>query len=315
MRTGISGREPFSTGILFAGPTLDGGFMEAGHRAMMIAAAKLGAATGIIDSIEPKPQALRHALRLLAEAGHDLVIAHGGQNNEAVLDVATAFPATRFAVTQGQVSAANVASYDVMQEHSAFLAGMLAARTTRSGVVGHLSGIRVLPGLKGRAAFAHGVRHADPSVRFLTDFCGHQDDADMAQAAARRLIRGGADRLFTMLNSGRAGATDACRALGCRQIGNVDDWTLRDPDVFIGSAMADVGIGVRFAMEDFAENRFPAGEIRHIGLERADAVALAVHPEVAQSVRNEIVAAATAIRERQFAVDVTWAGPEQQHAP
>ncbi len=114
---------------------------------------------------------------------------------------------------------------------------MLASLTTRTGVVAHLSGIRVRPGLKGRAAYAAGVSHADPKVRLLTSFCGHQDKPEIAEAVARRLIEAGADRLFTMLNSGRSGAIAACRDLGCQQIGNVDDWTLREPDVFIGSAM------------------------------------------------------------------------------
>jgi basic membrane protein A and related proteins len=314
MTIGIASRKPFSVGVLFAGPALDGGFMEAGHRALIASAAKTHACVSIVDGVEPRPDALRLALRQLAETGHDLIIAHGGQNNEAALEVAAAFPNGTFAVTQGQVCADNVASYDVMQEHSAFLAGILAARTTRTGTVGHLSGIRVRPGLKGRAAFAHGVRHADPSVRFLTTFCGHQDDAGAAEAASRRLIAAGVDRLFTMLNSGRSGATAACRALDCLQIGNVDDWTVREPDVFVGSAMADVGFGISCAIEDFAEDRFPAGEIRHIGLERADAVGLAMHPSVPRGVRIEIAAAADAIRQKHLTVDVTWNAPEEQHA-
>ncbi len=293
-----------SIGAVFAGPAQDGGFMEAGHKALLRAAADLDATAVFVDGVPPRRDALGAALLAHARAGHDLIIAHGGQNNEAVLDVAKKFPETAFAVTQGQVSAANVASFDVMQEHSAFLAGILAALTTRTGVVAHLSGIKVRPGLKGRAAFAHGVRHADAGVRFMTTFCGHQDDANMAEAAARDLIAAGADRLFTMLNSGRAGAIAACRAFGCQQIGNVDDWTHREPDVFIGSALADVGIGVARAIEDFARGTFPAGEIRHIGLESPGAVGLALHPDVEASVREAIATAADAIRSGRLVVDV-----------
>lgn len=297
-----------SVGALFAGPAQDGGFMEAGHRALLRTAAALDVAAVFVDKVPPHADSLRAALRILAEAGHHLIIAHGGQNNEAVLDIAPRFPDITFAVTQGQVSAANVASYDVMQEHSAFLAGMLAALTTRTGIVAHLSGIKVRPGLKGHAAFAHGVRHADAGVRFLSTFCGHQDDPDVAEAAARDMIAVGADRMFTMLNSGRAGAITACRVLGCRQIGNVDDWTLREPDVFIGSALADVGIGVARAIEDFSEGVFPADDIRHIGLECKGAVGLALHPDVATQVRTAIADAADAIRSGRLVVDVTHDG-------
>ena len=292
-----------SIAALFAGPARDGGFMEAGHGALIRTAAHVSATAAFIEHVAPRKDMLCIALRVLAEAGHDLIIAHGGQNNEAVLEVAPQFAKTAFVVTQGNVSAANVASYNVMQEHSAFLAGMLAALTTRTGVVAHLSGIRVRPGLKGRAAFAHGVRHADVGVRFLTTFCGHQDDAVVAEAAARTLIAAGADRLFTMLNSGRVGAITACRAHGCLQIGNIDDWTRKEPDVFIGSALADVGIGVTRAIEDFGGGAFPAGTIRHIGLESAGAVGLAFHPDVETSVRETIAAAADAVRSGRLVID------------
>jgi basic membrane protein A and related proteins len=309
MNTDKAGRQPFSIGALFAGPAQDGGFMEAGYRALVAAAGTSEAAVSFVDGIEPRPDALCAALRRLAAVGHDLIIAHGGQNTDAVLEVATAYPRLSFAITQSEASAANVASYDVLQEHSAFLAGVLAARTTQSGVVAHLSGIRVRPGLKGRAAFAHGVRHADPAVRLLTRFCGHQDDAALAEIAARDLIAAGADRLFTMLNSGRVGAIAACRAGGCLQIGNVDDWTLREPDVFIGSAMADVGIGVERAITDFAASRFPAGQVSQIGLETPRAVGLAVHPSVPPTVRAEIAAITDAIRKQRLVVDVTCKEP------
>jgi basic membrane protein A len=295
---------------LFTGPVLDGGFMEAGYRAFLGAGARLGLNLIHLERVPPTPEATEAAFERLAAARPDLIIAHGGQNDVAAARAAPRHPAIRFAVTQGHVTGANLASYDVLQEHSAFLAGILAARTTKSGVVGHLSGIRVRPGLKGRAAFAHGVRHADASVHFATDFCGHQDDAALAEAAALALIARGVDRLFTMLNSGRAGATAACRAGNCLQIGNVDDWTAREPHSFIGSAMADVGIGVGLAMGDFAAGRFPAGEIRRIGFETDGAVGLAIHPSVPLAVRNEIAAARNAILRGEFAIDTEWRGPE-----
>lgn len=136
-------------GALFAGKRDDRGFMEAGWRGLEQARLELGVETAFIDSIQPQRAALVAALEQLARDGAQLVIAHGGQNNEACEEVARRFPDTRFVVTQGAVSGPNLASYEVLQEESAYLAGMLAALTTRTGVVGHMSGIRVRPGLKG----------------------------------------------------------------------------------------------------------------------------------------------------------------------
>ncbi len=301
---------PLSIGVLFAGPVTDGGFMQAGHAALLRAAVETGAVYRFIERVEPRFELMRDALGALASENHDLIIAHGGQNNEAALAAAARFPHSLFAVTQGQVTAPNVASYDVLQEQSAFLAGMLAALTTRTGVVAHLSGIRVRPGLKGRAAYAAGVSHADHKVRLLTCFCGHQDKPDVAEAAARRLIEAGADRLFTMLNSGRSGAIAACRDLGCQQIGNVDDWTLREPDVFIGSAMADVGWGVAQAIHDFANRCFPSGSIRHVGVEQPSAVRLSIRSDTHGDVVSRISNVTRLLASGEVVPMVEWQGPE-----
>mgnify|MGYP002040629656 FL=1 len=149
------------------------------------------------------------------------------------MEVAQRFPEVQFVVTQGNVKGANLSSYEVLQEQSAWLAGALAALTTRTGVVGHMSGIRVVPGLKGRAAFVDGVKAVNPQIRVLTNFSGNQDDNALSKRVAAAQIKAGADVIFTMLNAGRQGAIDACREAGVRQIGNVVDWTRRDPDVFI----------------------------------------------------------------------------------
>ena len=103
-------------------------------------------------------------------------------------EVAPRFPRTQFAVTQGSLTAPNVASYEILQEHSAFLAGVLAGLRAADGRAAHLSGERVRPGLKGRAAYADGVRRAsgrDP----LTGFCGNQHDPERAHEWAWRLPR------------------------------------------------------------------------------------------------------------------------------
>ena len=213
--------QPVSVGALFAGRVDDKGFMESGWRGLERARTELGAHTTFIDKVEPKKELLVAALTQLAQAGPDLVVAHGGQNNEACAEVAARFPAVKFVVTQGAVTAANLASYDVLQEESAYLAGVLAALTTRTGVVGHMSGIRVRPGLKGRAAYAAGVLATNPQVKLLTNFSGNQDDNALSHRVALAQMQAGADVIFTMLNAGRNGVTQACREKGTRQIGNV----------------------------------------------------------------------------------------------
>jgi basic membrane protein A len=221
-----------------------------------------------------------------------LVIVHGGQGDGPVAQLAPRHPSTLFAVTQGSVVGPNLASYEVRQEESAFLAGVFAARTTRTGCVAHLSGEPVRPGRLGRAAFFAGVRDEAPGMRVLTAFCGHQHDPQLALRWASAMIDDGADVMFTMLDGGRPGAIQACRERGVALIGNVEDWTRREPGVCTASAIADSGWGVEQAICDWLDGRFPAGNRISIGAERPGVVRLAL--AVAQSaLHGEAIAART----------------------
>ena len=295
---------------LFAGRIDDRGFMEAGWRGLERARAEFGISATHVANVEPRRDLLAAALADMAAAGPDLVVAHGGQNNEACADVAASFPRVRFVVTQGAVAAANLASYDVLQEESAYLAGVLAALSTRTGVIGHMSGIRVRPGLKGRAAYAAGARAADPSVRLLTNFSGSQDDNALSRRIALAQIDAGADVIFTLLNAGRAGAIEACRERGARQIGNVVDWVETDPAVFIGSATADVGMGVFEAVRDLRAGTFPSGQVRRIGLSVPGAVGLTLAPDVPPQVRDRIAAVTADVAAGRIVVPEAYDGVE-----
>ncbi|QDF96328.1 BMP family ABC transporter substrate-binding protein [Azoarcus sp. DD4] len=305
----LAARAPLTVGALFAGRIDDGGFMEAGYRGLERARSEFGVKTRHIDDIPPEHDKLAAALRELA-AGSALVIAHGGQNNEAARQVAAEFPKVRFVVTQGAVTSANLASYDVLQEQSAFLAGALAALHTRSNVVGHMSGIRVKPGLKGRAAYVAGVHAINPKIRVLTNFSGNQDDNALSKRVAEAQIAAGADVIFTMLNAGRGGVGEACRAHGIKQIGNVVDWVKRDPEVFVASAIADVGIGVYNAVRDQREGKLRVGEIRKIGLDDAAAVRLSLHPDVPGRFASRLADLTEGVRSGRIHVPEDYDGPE-----
>ncbi len=214
--------------------------------------------------------------QVLAQERPQLVIVHGGQGDAPVARLAPEWPHTLFAVTQGSVTGPNVASYTVRQEDSAYLAGVFAAHFSRTGKVAHLSGERVRPGLLGRAAYVAGVHHVAPQMEVLTGFCGNQHDPDLAQRWALAMFDRGADVLFTMLDGGRPGAIAACRERSTFLIGNVEDWTQREPQVCVASAIADTGWGVEQAVGDWLAQRFPAGEQRSVGVERAEVVRLAL---------------------------------------
>ncbi len=296
--------------MLIPGSIDDGGFMEAGYNGLVKIREELGFETSYIDKIKPEQELLESALLELASGHPDMIIAHGGQNSKAVAAVAPSFPEIKFVVVQGNVTGANLSSYEVLQEQSAWLSGAAAGLLTKTDVVGHISGIKVRPGLKGRAAFANGLEYTNPDARFLTIFCGDQDDNELSRKVAEAEIEQGADIIFTMLNAGRQGAIDAMQENGVYQIGNVRDWYPTAPDVFIASAIANVSMAGFMAARDMANGKWESGIVIKVGLDNPDAVSLALAPNVSDDVRSELTKLTEKIISGEIEVSVEYDGPE-----
>lgn len=297
--------------MLIPGNIQDGGFMQAGYNGIVKIGRELGAETDYIDNKKPELEELATALRELAKDAPDMIIAHGGQCSAATKLVAAENPDIKFVVVQGSVTGDNLSSYEVLQEESAWLAGAAAGLLTETNVVGHISGIRVRPGLKGRAAFSHGLAYTNPDATYLTNFCGYQDDNEISRAVAEAEIAEGADIIFTMLNAGRQGATDAMKEAGVYHIGNVVDWTKVDPDVFIASAVANVSMGSFNAARDLQDGTWEAGTINKIGLENPDAVNVPLNPAfVPQEVMDKLEELAEMIENGEIVVSTEYDGPE-----
>jgi basic membrane protein A len=297
------------------GSQQDGGFNETALDGLGAAVSLPGVAVdGVVGAtydVEVMTAAVDEAAARAGAGG--VVLFVGGQGDRVMAEAAPRWPDRRFTVIQGSVTGPNMSSVDVRQEQSAYLAGVLAARLTRTGVVGHLSGHRVPPGLRGRAAFAMGVKRGDPAVRLVTAFCGTQDDPEIAGAWTRAEIAEGADIMFTMLNGARSGATAACREAGARQIGNVRDWVATDPAAFVASALARIDLAVLRAVEDALQDR-PMGRLTHLGFGEAGdgppAVGLSMALDVDADARACVAAAEASLRAEAVVLSDVYDGPE-----
>ncbi len=301
--------QPRVAGVLFGEPGA-GSFVTAGAAAFARAQASLAADIDIhwFDQISLDWRIAR--LREIAVAGPQLIVLHGAQGEALVAAVAAQYPQVQFAVSQGEARAPNVSSYEVLLEQPAFLAGALTGWTSKSGVIGHLSGERVPAGLKGRAAFAAGSVFASPEVSLLSTFCGAQHAPELAARCVAAQRRAGVDMLFTMLGAGREGAIRACRELGVRQIGDGIDWCALHPDVFLASAMADSGWATWRAIEDFVRDKFQPGGRHTVGLEEPSVCRLATAACVSTEIRERLDALAHDVRNGAIKPAPEWGGCE-----
>lgn len=308
-----SSKERLKVSILIPGKHIDGGFMEAAFRGYTKVREKLDVDVDYISEVSATSdiKVLTEAMRELAKKGPDMIIGHGGQCNVPAETIAKEYPAIKFVVIQGNVKGSNLSSYVVKQEDSAWLAGALAGLTTKTGVVGHISGAWPNPGLIGRAAFYNGLMYVKPDAKFLSWFTGNLDDKAINMAAADAEIKAGADVIYTMLNSGRAGVTDQIKSTNgaVRHIGNVSDWTKVDSS-FVGSAVADSSVAIFNAVSDLVANKWKANVVLSIGIAESDVVSLTMAKDVSKEVRTKIKDLAKKIESGEIVVKTTYEGRE-----
>ncbi len=295
--------------VFFVGEVDDRGFNASALAGVDTARDHGLADLSVIQGVPYDQAVIRDALRDSLTRVDGLVFV-GGQGNLAVPEIAAEYRDHHFAIVQGAHLGKNLASYDMRQEESAFLAGVLAARISKTGTVAHLSGHRVKPGLKGRAAFVGGVRHTAPDMPVLTAFCGTQDDSTVTRHWASAQAEAGADVLFTMLNAARDGAIAACQERGMRQIGNALDWVEMIPDVFCASALAQINQAVIRAITDMVAGHVPRSIIEMGLADGGGFVGLSLHPDLEKTHRNAISAIAAQIASGAITVPVSYDGPE-----
>ncbi len=307
--------EKLKISVLIPGKHIDGGFMEAGFKGYTLISQKLSdkvEADYISDvSATSDVTVLTNAMRELAKKGPDMIIGHGGQCSIPAETIAKEFPDIKFVVIQGNVKADNLSSYVVKQEESAWLAGALAGLMTKSNIVGHISGAWPNPGLIGRAAFYDGLMYTNSKATFLTWFTGNLDDKTInAQAAAAEIAKG-ADIIYTMLNSGRAGVIDEIKKNEGKvwHIGNVSDWTKVDK-TFIASAVADSSVAIYNAAQDLVDGKWEGNKVLSIGLEEEDIVKLTMSNDVPKDVQDKIKELSKKLISGEIKIKTTYEGKE-----
>lgn len=172
-------------------------------------------------------------LSALAALGYDLVIAGGAGLEEAALQAAAEHPGTRFLGLDQDLSAqppSNLTVVTFPEEQGGFLAGALAALTTRTGIVGAVCEASWLD-LSWRycEGFRLGALHEDQGITVLISYHENatpetifQDEAWGAEAAAE-VLNLGADVIFGVGGRPAQGALRRAAQGGVFSIGSVQD--------------------------------------------------------------------------------------------
>ncbi|MCU7728627.1 BMP family ABC transporter substrate-binding protein [Actinoplanes sp. KI2] len=177
------------------------------------------------------------SLRQLVAAGSNPVIAVGFLYAGAIGTVSKEFPNVLFAIIDdASVTAGNVVSLLFAEEEGSYLVGVAAALASKADHIGFIGGVEVPLIKKFEAGYRAGAESVDSSIKvdvtYLTkppDFSGFSSP-DKGRAAAKKLLAGGADVVYSAAGGSGSGSFEAVGAQpGAWAIGVDSDQYLTAP--------------------------------------------------------------------------------------
>ncbi len=185
---------PLKIGFVHVAPITDAGWVhqhELGRKAVQAA---LGSRV-LTTAVENVPEGAdaERVIRDLASSGHKLIFTPSFGYMEPTLKVAREFPDVKFESITGYKTADNVAVANARYYEGRYLAGIAAARASKSGTAGYVAGFPIPEVLQGINAFALGMRSVNPKAQVRLVWLNSWFDPPRERDAAITLFNQGVD--------------------------------------------------------------------------------------------------------------------------
>ncbi|WP_405795390.1 BMP family protein [Streptomyces sp. NBC_01506] len=215
----------------------------------------------------------------LARAGNNPVIGVGFAYAPAIKKVAPKFPKTTFGIIDdSSVTGKNIANLVFNEEQGSYLAGVAAAKATKTKTVGFIGGVETPLIKKFEAGYTQGVADTDPSVKVLSQYLTQPPNfdgfskPDLGKAAAQGQLDKKADVIYAAAGLAGSGSIEAVSAAGKWNIG-VDSDQYKQAglaaykDSILTSVTKDIADSVFNLIQSVEDGKPQNGEIRY-GLDK-----------------------------------------------
>jgi len=185
---------PLNVGFVYISPIGDAGWTTQHDQARKEMEKALGSkiTTKYVENVPESADAER-VIRDLAQTGSKLVITTSFGYMNPTLKVAKQFPNVKFIHLTGYKTAVNVANTNARFYEGRYLAGVLAAKMSKSHVAGYVAAFPIPEVLQGVNAFTRGMRSVDPKAEVKVVWVNSWFDPGKERDAAITLIGQGAD--------------------------------------------------------------------------------------------------------------------------
>jgi basic membrane protein A len=198
--TAPAAAKPFRIAVIMPSATNDLAFSQSMWQALQAVQTEMGGPTALdikyTDNMFNVPDAT-NAIRDYASQGFDIVIAHGSQYGSAVQEIAKDFPAVTFAwgTDVNTFGMPNVYAYTAAAEEGGYVNGVLAAKLTKSKIIGVTGPVEVGDAKTYIDGFVQGVASVDSTIKVNKTWTGSFSDVALMTEAAKTHVAAGADIL------------------------------------------------------------------------------------------------------------------------
>ena len=174
----------------------DKGWCQAMHDGILGAQEQLPGVIEYSYSEKMKPVDAGSAARQYVADGYDIIIGHGAQYKNLILEMADEFPDVTFAFgTSAEVGPENVVTYMPESEETGYLSGMIAATISKDQVLGVVGPVDGGDSARYNRGFVLGAQSVNPDVKIMVAHTGSFSDYIKAGQVAQSQIKAGADVL------------------------------------------------------------------------------------------------------------------------
>lgn len=203
-----------------------------------------------VGTIEANNENHEQQMRNAADVS-DIVVLVGWQFYD-VETIAPEYPNVRFIWIDNATSQniANVLNIRYKQNEGSFLAGYIAAKMTKTGVIGAVGGEDSDTINDFIVGYKQGAQYANPNVKVEVIYANTYDDPSIGKECAITLNDKGADVIFQIASKTGDGVFEAASERGFYAIGVDSDQKYINEDVIICSMMKEVGNSIYSAVSE-----------------------------------------------------------------
>ncbi len=232
----------------------DRSFNDSAYAGLQRAQRQLHVDTTVLQSHSAADYAVN--MTVLANKEYDEIFAIGFLMAKDVADVAARYAKRHFGIIDAVVDLPNVTSVTFKEEEGSYLAGALAAMTTKTKTIAFLGGIDLPLLRKFEVGFTAGAHEIDPSINVLVKYVGSFEDVAAGKELAGVLYDQNADIVYVAAGKAGLGAIDQVKARNGDYVIGVDsDQDALAPGKILTSMVKRVDIGVYRVCEQTVRHR------------------------------------------------------------